>query len=369
MTVNVSGTVTKTAGNATVVGVGTAFLTELAVGMTLTLGGTTDANGAPQFDFGTITAIADNTHLTISPALTFSASGITLFRGRTDQEIAVFILSYYGLSSRFVYTPPFGGGFGDTIGGTGNFLGVIPFVPTWTWPMGTPGLDYLDQLDQACAAQDALLNYGVYKTFETVGGVLDKTIFRTLVTANPQRDPLDADFSLSEGVDLLRDLEVTHDPAQTVNAVRVAGGNPFSEEALSANFPVYIPGLPATPPPYLSASSPYLPPFLPNNPTTGYPTVLRDFSFPMIEKSVASDPWNGLTAEAKARQLLQDLNTEVVNLRGSTYRDDLFGPAQTVYVYAPTRVGVFQTMWLRSLDITMSEKRVFRQHLDLVVKN
>lgn len=293
----------------------------------------------------------------------------TDFYGLTDQEIAVAILTYYGLTDRFVYTPPLGGAFGDTVAGTGNVLGANPLIGTWVWPMGSFGLAYLDQLDQCCAAQDALGNWGVYKTLETVGGEADKTLFRTLITGNPQLAAGDADFSLTEGVDLLRDLEVTHDPQQVANAIRVAGGDPFGEPALMANYPQYIPSIPATPPPYLTASSPYLPSFMPNNPTTGYPTVLRDFTFPMIERSTTADAWNGLTAESKARQLLQELNTEVVTLRVSTYRDDLFGPGQTHHIHAPIRAGVFQNLWLQTLDITMSAQRVFRQRMSYSAKN
>lgn len=377
MSVGLSGSVTKTAGSANIVGTGTAFTSELAVGMPLVLVDYTSigtafvdpATALPSSEIGVIVSIADDTNLTLDTTMTRSQAGVGVFRARSDQEIAVFILNYYGLASRFVYTPPFGGGLGDTVAGTGNFLGVLPTVSTWVWPTGVPGLNYLDELDKACAAQDALSNWGVYKTIETVGGEADKTVFRTLITANPQLTEGDANFSLTEGVDLFRDLAPTHDPQQVVNSVRVTGGDPFQNPVLQANFPDYIPALPATPPPYLSASSPYLPSFLPNNTTTGYPTVQRDFSFPMIERSVASDPWYGLTAEDKARQLLQELNTEVVTLQASTYRDDLFGPGQTHYIGAPIRAGVFQTMWLNSLDITMSARRVFRQRMVYTVKN
>lgn len=376
--IQLSGTFAKTAGSAAIVGTGTAFTTELAVGMPLTLPGP-EMN---DFDTGTIVSITDDTHLTIDVVVAagHDASGFSVYRGRMDQEIANFILAYYGLSSRYQFTAPFGG-FGDTVGGTGTFLGVLPTVPTWTWPMGTPGLDYLDQLDQVCAAQDSNGNWGVYKTFETVGGASDLTVFRTLITANPQGNAADADFRLAEGVDLMKDMQVSHDPSQVVNGIRVVGGNPFQDTTRQARYPYYdpsnptvpwIPDIPATPPPYFTASSFFLPSFLPNNPTTGYPTVLRDFSFPMIERSIDDDtqcPWTGLTAEAKARQLLQELNTEVVSLRVSTYRDDVFGPGQTHYIYAPVRAGVFQTMWLNSLDITMSDKRVFRQRMQYVVKN
>lgn len=278
----------------------------------------------------------------------------TDFSGSTDQEIVDAILTYYGLGSRYVYT---GGGVGDTVGGTGRILGVnnsLPeFAPT-VWPKGVPGLEFIDSLDPPCAAQDMLGNWGAYRTFETVGGEADKTLFRTLITGNPQLAAGDADFSLAEGVDLLRDLEVSHDPTQNVNRVRVRGADPDGLGAVEF---------------MAQAASFYLPSFMPNDLVTGWPVVAREFSFPLIERENESDPGDGLSAENKATQLLQELNTEVVTLRVSTYRDDLFGPGQTHYLNAPIRAGVFQTMWLQALDITMSEKRVFRQHMTYSVKN
>jgi hypothetical protein len=183
----------------------------------------------------------------------------------SDQEIANAILTYYGLGSHYVYT---GGGIGDTVGGTGVLLGTTTdptkdFEPL-LWKRGQTGLDFLDQLDQQCVATDLTQpvgkKYGLYKTFETVGGFGTPNIFRTLVTANPQLAAGAADFAFAEGVDLLRDLTVTHDPTQVVNAVRVVG----YDDGTGPN------AYPEDPTIYLSANSPYLPVWMPNGPD-GYP--------------------------------------------------------------------------------------------------
>jgi hypothetical protein len=97
--------------------------------------------------------------------------------------------------------------------------------------------------------------------------------------------------------------------------------------------------------------------------------VAREVSYPLLERGPRSEVGDGWCCQDKADQLLQEMNTEVVNVQGSTYRDDLFGPGQTIYVYAPNRCGVFQNMWLQRLTIHMSKDRVFRQQLNLIVKN
>jgi hypothetical protein len=65
---NLSGTVTKTAASASLVGVGTAFTTELTVGQVISVPGTAAEKR-------TVIAIADDTHLTVASAFVNSASG------------------------------------------------------------------------------------------------------------------------------------------------------------------------------------------------------------------------------------------------------------------------------------------------------
>lgn len=70
---NLTGTVSKVASSAAVVGVGTAFTTELTVGQLISIPGTAAETFA-------VTVITDNTHLTLSAVAANSASGQTAAR-------------------------------------------------------------------------------------------------------------------------------------------------------------------------------------------------------------------------------------------------------------------------------------------------
>lgn len=67
---NLTGTVAKTAGSTALVGTGTAFTTELAVGRVISVPGTAA-------EVRVVTAIADNTHLTVNTAFANNATGQT----------------------------------------------------------------------------------------------------------------------------------------------------------------------------------------------------------------------------------------------------------------------------------------------------
>jgi hypothetical protein len=89
----------------------------------------------------------------------------------------------------------------------------------------------------------------------------------------------------------------------------------------------------------------------------------------MLEKRLTADPGEGMSAEKMARYLLARLNTELVTAEIVTHRDDLFGPGQTIMVDSPTRLGITQRMWLRSLSIQLTEEGMFTQRLGLEVRN
>lgn len=72
-TANLTGTVAKTASSASLVGTSTLFTSELAVGQVISVPGTAA-------EVRVVTAIADNTHLTVSGAFANSASGQTAAR-------------------------------------------------------------------------------------------------------------------------------------------------------------------------------------------------------------------------------------------------------------------------------------------------
>jgi hypothetical protein len=76
-----------------------------------------------------------------------------------------------------------------------------------------------------------------------------------------------------------------------------------------------------------------------------------------------------MSAEKMARYLLTRMNTELVTAELVTHSDALYGPGQTIMVDSPTRLGITQRMWLRSLSIQLTEEGVFTQRLGLEVRN
>lgn len=72
----ITGTVAKTGSSAAIVGTGTAFLTDLAVGNTVRVSG-------GQEDISTVATITDNTHLTLASNAGSSNSGQTLTKTKT----------------------------------------------------------------------------------------------------------------------------------------------------------------------------------------------------------------------------------------------------------------------------------------------
>jgi hypothetical protein len=335
-----TGTVAKAAGSATLTGTGTAFLGELSIGDVLAVrGGTTERR--------TITAIASNTSLTVDTPYDYDATGQPYWRlGVTDETQVKAVLT----KANVPFTPA-------NIGGTGTVFGTqrwdfdLSHTGPFTWPDQEPGLTYTNRIDEVSLAQDAGGNWGQYALVETLAG----DIFRVLVTSNPQLVG-DADFTLVEHVDLLEGSTSDHDVDHVANRIITEGADPL---AFGSTINQYV----------LAAPSPYLPADVPNGPD-GYPEIL--YSHPqnaMLEKRLTADPGEGMSAQKMAHYLMARLNTELVTAEIVTHRDDLFGPGQTHMVDSPTRLGITQRMWLRSLSIQLTEDGVFTQRLGLEVRN
>jgi hypothetical protein len=335
-----TGTVAKAAGSATLTGTGTAFLGDLSVGDVLAVrGGTTERR--------TITAIASNTSLTVDTPYDYAASGQPYWRlGVTDETQVKAVLT----KANVPFTPA-------NIGGTGTVFGTqrwdfdLSHTGPFTWPDQEPGLTYTNRIDEVSLAQDLGGNWGQYALVETLAG----DIFRVLVTSNPQLVG-DADFTLVEHVDLLEGSTSDHDTDHVANQIITEPADPL---AFGSTINQYV----------LAAPSPYLPADVPNGPD-GYPEIL--YSHPqnaMLEKRLTADPGEGMSAEKMARYLLARMNTELVTAEIVTHRDDLFGPRQTIMVDSPTRLGITQRMWLRSLSIQLTEEGLFTQRLGLEVRN
>lgn len=88
---NLTGTVAKTAGNMTIVGTGTAFLSELAIGYPVNIPG-----GETYYpDVVIVSGISDNTHFTCYSAPQFTASGATAVKDSTVFAVPVGFAGYY----------------------------------------------------------------------------------------------------------------------------------------------------------------------------------------------------------------------------------------------------------------------------------
>lgn len=83
---NLTGTVSKTAASAAIVGVGTSFTTELSVGQLISVPGTAA-------EIRVVTVITDNTNLTVAATFANTASGQTATR--VNQGIVVRTAGYY----------------------------------------------------------------------------------------------------------------------------------------------------------------------------------------------------------------------------------------------------------------------------------
>lgn len=91
---NLTGTVAKSSGSPTLTGTGTLFTTELSVGQVITVPGTTNEKFV-------VTAIANNTSLTLSRNATATASGQTAARVNSAIVIRTAGLYTYGAIARF----------------------------------------------------------------------------------------------------------------------------------------------------------------------------------------------------------------------------------------------------------------------------
>lgn len=89
---NLTGTVAKTAGNVTITGTGTAFLSELVIGYPVRIPG-----GTPHFygDVVVVKTIADNTHFDVYTAPVLTASGQTAYKDSSVFVCPVGFAGYY----------------------------------------------------------------------------------------------------------------------------------------------------------------------------------------------------------------------------------------------------------------------------------
>jgi hypothetical protein len=228
----------------------------------------------------------------------------------TDQDIVAAVLTQAGVS--------FSGG---NIGGTGQLLGTqAPDV--FLWRVGQSALDYIDAIDKISAVADPP---GFYRTFETVGGV----IHRSLIGGRPRGT---ADATYTEGTDISSGGS-SRSVLDLYNFVRVTGYD-YGDGSGASTFT-------------LEGSNDFQP--------ITEPHVLR-FGSQMIERETMAEAGDGMSCEEVAIALSADVNREVVRIQGlDTPKDDHIGPGATVLVQAagglPDRLGIGEKMWVQSITI------------------
>src|SRR5262245_1787977 len=228
----------------------------------------------------------------------------------------------------------------------------VPPTPFW-WQRGQSGLSYIEQLD--LISVPAASN-GRYRTFES----LDGTVYRLLTVLG--QDGTAADFTFTEGVDVLPGARIKRDPTGAGNRVTVTGMSIPQEEGGwgPENFTV------------TSAFAPYLPSFMPVASPEGYRIVqLPPFGSQMIEKATkAQTKPNGTALNVMSCQQIADLllfegNCVLDTVTFSTPRDDLLGPAQQICLMSP-RLGLTdpaRTNSLQQLSIEYAQDGAFTQSL------
>jgi len=168
---NLTGTVTKTATSAAIVGSGTSFLSELSVNQVISIPGT-------ETEIGVVKSITDNTHLTLWQTMANSASGQTARRRNEYMAIPAGLAGHYRITGgTFIGNAPYqdapmflarSGIPGTIIGGS-----VVPYTAQ---PSDVGGTGQVHAEDTFAAGEylwiDLYIDHGSTKTFY-VGGAAD----------------------------------------------------------------------------------------------------------------------------------------------------------------------------------------------------
>lgn len=236
-----------------------------------------------------------------------------LLAGMTDTAQVRYVLDASGMG------PDYSAG---DIGGMPYVLGTETSQSSkgaksvFLWGYKQTGLRYIESLDAASLG---------FRTYQLMGG----QVVRRQVTGRPSTGAAGTLFT--EGVDLWRGT-ANHSVRETYNRVVVSGFD-------SGSGPVRWTA---------TAGHPHPPP---NVQYVSYP-----FSSPMIERQRASDPGDGIPADAKADQLIRDLNHVFLSVDLATPRDDFVNPGDDIGVYAPDRLQVAQNFWVQHVRCRVDEE-------------
>jgi hypothetical protein len=200
-----------------------------------------------------------------------------------------------------------------------------------TWKRNQSGLAFLEERDR-CG-----LGYRLVEELAPDGSGL--RIVRAQIAPVPA---LESAVHLVEGRDLLDNCRASHTEGDTVpNRVVVvgfdAGSGPVKWIATRAH--------------------PHPPPGIPF--VTYAPSTMA-----LVEQAEEGDHSAGLSCQEVANWLIEDKCQVMLSAEIATPRDDFFQLTQSIDLYAPDRLEIAQSMWLRAVSGSVSAEG-FRQQLSL----
>jgi hypothetical protein len=205
---------------------------------------------------------------------------------------------------------------------------------------GESALDYINKICRVMAVSGGVA--GFYRFFSTTGGDL----YCSLIGGRPRGG---ADFTFTEGVDLIRGKATRRFPA--ANAVLVTGWN-YGDGGPDGNggpeyFRLVNDGSFG-----MSASRPFT----------------YQFNSPLIERSNNGDPGGGMSCETVANAIMPDVNRQTVYAPLTLFTSALLGPGQTIKAQGDPGggegnmgVGAGDPLWLQDLTVRFDGEGVTQE--------
>lgn len=185
-----------------------------------------------------------------------------------------------------------------------------------------------------------------YRTFDSIDG----KIARYLISAIPSGAP---DFEFIEGVDIER-ATLSDTFLDAKDYVAVAGYADGVSESDSAH--VHHQHYEAR------GFNPYF--YYGESGTFGVVPVALSITSPMLERSVASDPGQGITCQQVAEWLLAENNVRRLSVPLITPRGDAIKPGDTIRIHSPYMLGLTSHLfWVQDVALQLDETGRFQQTL------
>ena len=230
-----------------------------------------------------------------------------------DAAIVTTILERCGLSAYL----------GEILG-TGRIFGNAA-PESFIWRRNQKGLDVISALDEVCLG---------YRTYEDEEGL----IHRTLVS--PRVPFVDDRVELFENREILKGASLQRQTEHLANRVIVQGFDDGTGPVVYA-----CPVAPLEP----------MPP--------GNPVITRQLTSPMVEWD--TDTGSELTVQLVAAWLADEVSEVKLEGQIPTWSDAVYTPGHTAYLNSPRLLDVLQSLWIRSVEMTVGIGEPYRQTVGL----